>query len=70
MDSPERKTPQDLSRINLTDEGEIRYWMRQLKVSEAMLRDAVNKSGHGAGAVRWYLQQPRQRQSSPPEGDD
>jgi len=67
MDSHQRRKPRDLSRISLTDEWERRYWMRQLKVSEQMLRDAVEQSGHGADAVRWYLQRTRQRQPSHPD---
>ncbi|MDZ4687626.1 MAG: DUF3606 domain-containing protein [Planctomycetaceae bacterium] len=65
MDNRQRKKPEDSSRISLAEEWGVRHSMKELKVSEQVLRDAVETSGHGADAVRWHLQQMKQRRSLP-----
>lgn len=37
--------PADAKRINVNEEYEVRYWMRELGVSEEQLRAAVKRSG-------------------------
>ena len=46
-DDPKNRGPQDRSRISLTEDYEIRYWIEALGVSEAKLREAVQAVGHG-----------------------
>lgn len=46
---------QDRSRIALHEDYEVRYWTRELGVSEAQLRDAVREVGHSAEKVREHL---------------
>lgn len=48
-------TPRDAARIDLTSAAEVGYWTRELGVSEAILREAVNFAGPGVEEVRHYL---------------
>ncbi len=45
----------DRDRINLSEDHEIRDWMRSLGVSEQELREAVDAVGNSADAVSAYL---------------
>ena len=45
----------ELSRIEVAEDWEVRYWSDKLRVSEEQLRDAVKRMGHGVEAVRKYL---------------
>ena len=45
----------DRSRINLSDDYEVRYWTEELGVSEALLRELVSRVGNSASAVRRRL---------------
>lgn len=47
--------PQDRARINLNEAHELRYWTRQLGVTEARLRAAVAAAGPSVTAVKKYL---------------
>lgn len=47
--------PQDRSRINLSEDYEVRYWTNALGVSEARLRELVDRVGSSANAVREAL---------------
>lgn len=47
--------PQDRSRINVSETHELRYWTKELGVSEAQLRAAVAAAGTSVEAVRQYL---------------
>ncbi|HYG05724.1 MAG TPA: DUF3606 domain-containing protein [Stenotrophomonas sp.] len=47
--------PADRSRINLSEDYEVRYWTEALGVSEARLREAVQAVGSSAEAVREHL---------------
>lgn len=42
-------------RINLSEDHEIRDWIRSLGFSEQELREAVDAVGNSADAVRAYL---------------
>jgi hypothetical protein len=59
MDSSLLKQPRDASRINLHQTWEIQYWTKTLGISEPELRDAVQRAGHNAEAVRHYLRKHR-----------
>lgn len=47
--------PQDRSRVNVNETHELRYWTKELGVTEAQLRAAVAAAGTSAQAVRNYL---------------
>jgi hypothetical protein len=47
--------PQDRSRVNVNETHELRYWTKELGVTEAQLRAAVAAAGTSAQAVRSYL---------------
>jgi hypothetical protein len=49
--------PQDRSRINTEQDYEMRYWTRELNVSEDELRRAVQSVGSSADKVREHLRQ-------------
>jgi len=46
---------QPLDTINCADPFAMRYWSRQLRISEADLRKAIDVSGNSAAAVRAYV---------------
>jgi hypothetical protein len=54
-DDKTNRGPQDRSRINLSEDYEVRYWTQTLGVSEQGLRDAVRRAGDSADAVRREL---------------
>lgn len=47
--------PPDPSLINLNQAHEVRYWTKELGVTEAELRAAVREVGHSTAKVRAYL---------------
>lgn len=56
-DDPNIRGPQDRSRINTNQEHEVRYWTKELGVSEEQLRQAVQRVGSSADKVREHLRQ-------------
>jgi len=54
-DNPQDRGPQDRARINVNEEWELRYWTKELGVSEERLRKAVQKVGASTEAVRQEL---------------
>lgn len=48
--------PEDGKRISLTEAHELDYWTAELSCTRDDLRRAVEAVGHGAAAVRAYLQ--------------
>ena len=54
-DDLKNRGPQDRSRINVNEEWELRYWTKELGVSEQELRKAVQKAGTSVDAVRREL---------------
>jgi hypothetical protein len=54
-DDPTLKGPQDRSRINLSQDYEVRYWTQKFGVTAAELRDAIKKVGNSAEAVEKEL---------------
>src|SRR6185503_11032643 len=49
-DNLKDRGPQDRSRINVNEDWELRYWTKELGVSEDRLRQAVQKAGVSADA--------------------
>lgn len=56
-----RRTPDDRSRINLSEHYEIDFWTSRFQCSEAELRDAVNRLGTCAHVVRTFLRSKTER---------
>lgn len=54
-DDKSDRGPQDRSRINLTEDYEVRYWMQKFGVSKTELERAVAKAGESAAAVAQAL---------------
>jgi Protein of unknown function (DUF3606) len=54
-DKPSKRGPQDRSRINTSEDYEVRYWSRKLGVSPEQLKAAVRKVGNSAKAVEREL---------------
>lgn len=55
----QRNSP-DSKRINVNEDHEVRYWTKQLGVSEQQLKQAVQAAGTSAEAVRQHLQSRQQ----------
>jgi hypothetical protein len=55
-DDPKQRGKPDRSRINLSEEHEVRYWTRELGVSEEKLRGAIAALGSSSATrVREFL---------------
>jgi hypothetical protein len=54
-DDKTNRGPQDRSRINLSEDYEVRYWTEKFGVSKARLEAAVRKVGASADAVEMEL---------------
>jgi Protein of unknown function (DUF3606) len=55
IDKPSKRGPQDRSRINTSEDYEVRYWSRKFGVSPETLKAAVRKVGDSAKAVEMEL---------------
>jgi Protein of unknown function (DUF3606) len=55
MDNLSKKGQPDRSKINMHEEYEVKYWTHELGVSKERLRQAVEKVGNSAAAVRKEL---------------
>jgi hypothetical protein len=51
------KEPADTTRINIYEEHELNYWIKELNVSKEELRMAVMEVGTSAEAVKKYLEE-------------
>jgi hypothetical protein len=49
------KEPPDTRRINIYEEHEMNYWIKELNVSKEELRMAVMEAGTSVEAVKKYL---------------
>ncbi|MCS3505028.1 DUF3606 domain-containing protein [Achromobacter sp. JUb104] len=47
--------PQDRARINVNEDHELRYWTKELGVSEQRLKEAVKSVGVSVEAVKEHL---------------
>ena len=54
-DDPNKKGPPDSRRINIHEDHELNYWIKELNVSQEELRMAVMEVGTSAEAVKKYL---------------
>lgn len=57
-DNLQQRGPQDRSRINVNEPWELRYWTKELGLSEDELRAAVEAAGPSVQAVRQHLGKP------------
>jgi hypothetical protein len=55
MDDLKKRGSQDRSKINMSEDYEVKYWSRELRVSKEQLQAAVDKVGNSAAAVRKEL---------------
>jgi hypothetical protein len=55
VDDKTNRGPADRLRINVSEEYEVRYWTKELGVSEQCLRELVSKHGVMATDVRRAL---------------
>lgn len=44
-------SPQDASKISLTEDWKVRYWSKKFGCTDVQCRAAVKAVGHGADAV-------------------
>jgi len=51
-DDTTERGPRDRSKINVNEEYEVRYWTKELEVSEEELRRLVAENGDSVDAVR------------------
>jgi hypothetical protein len=51
-DNLAKRTPQDSSRISTSEEWEVRYWTKELSVTEERLKELVREHGNSAAKVR------------------
>ena len=54
-DNLNERGPQDRTRININEDWEVRYWSKELGVSQDRLRELVKQHGVSADAVRRAL---------------
>ncbi|WKA28123.1 DUF3606 domain-containing protein [Bradyrhizobium roseum] len=55
MDNLTKRNPPDRSKINISEDFEVKYWLKALGVSRNELQRAVDKVGNSAAAVRKEL---------------
>src|SRR4051812_47906062 len=55
MDNLTKREQPDRSKINMSEDFEVKYWSKALGVSKADLQRAVDKVGNAAAAVRKEL---------------
>ena len=55
MDDPKNRHQPDRSRINLSQDYEVRYWTEKFGCTEDELRRAVAQAGSSASAVEQVL---------------
>jgi hypothetical protein len=54
-DNLKDRGPQDRTRINLNEDWELRYWTKELGISEQRLRELVKQHGVSADSIRRVL---------------
>jgi len=55
MDNLTKREQPDRSKINMSEDFEVKYWLKALGVSKNDLQRAVDKVGNSAAAVRTEL---------------
>jgi len=66
MNQPDRT----LSTINESDPFAMRYWSKQLRITECDLRKAIAAVGTNTQAVRQYTNRPQATHATQPRGAD
>jgi len=51
--NPDRR-PEDMANVNINEEWELRWWARELGLSETQLKDAVREVGTATTQLREY----------------
>jgi len=66
----QRRSPDDLSRVELREQWQITYWTQELKTTQERLTRAVRERGPQADQVREWLAQnpPPRRPERYPDG--
>jgi hypothetical protein len=54
-DDPSKRGPADRSRINTSEDYEVRFWCKKFRVTPDLLKAAVEKVGNSAAAVEQEL---------------
>jgi hypothetical protein len=54
-DDKTQRGPRDRSRINLSEDYEVRYWTKELGVTEDRLRELVRQHGNSVEKIREAL---------------
>jgi hypothetical protein len=57
-DDPKKRGTEDRSRINTSEDYEVRYWSKKFGVSPDEMKAAVKKVGSSAAAVQKELGEP------------
>lgn len=57
-DDPNTRGAPDRSRIDVNEDREVRFWMKELEVSEEELKRLVAEHGQSAEAVRQAASRP------------
>ena len=55
MDNLTKRDAPDRSKINMRESWEVKYWTRELGISQTELQKIVDKVGNSAAAVRKEL---------------
>ena len=55
MDNLTKRDTPDRSKINMNEDYEVKYWVRELGVTRDELQKAIDKVGDSAAAVRKQL---------------
>jgi uncharacterized protein DUF3606 len=55
MDNLTKRDQPDRSKINMSEDFEVKYWLKALGVSRDELQRAIDKVGNSAAAVRKEL---------------
>jgi hypothetical protein len=63
-DDKKIRVPADRGRVNVNEDYELRYWTKELKCTEAELRDAVRVVGVMVDRVIAYLQDQKERREA------
>jgi len=52
----QRRSPEDLSRVELREQWQITYWTQELKTTQERLTRAIRETGPDADRVRDWLE--------------
>ncbi|HYG06085.1 MAG TPA: DUF3606 domain-containing protein [Stenotrophomonas sp.] len=52
--SEDERRPQDMANVNIIEEWELRWWARELGLSEDQLKEAVREVGTATTKLREY----------------